>query len=107
MVNHFTPIGNHPKRTTMKNDGLALSIDIDSRLPGVFKRKGYETYLQHLKRICNISKQMMIFDVAAFTESARTSIERACLFLAIFELQIQAKESLSLRNRFKRLIGKK
>ena len=104
MVNHFTPIGNHPKKETMNNNGLALSIDIDSRLPCVFKRKGNETYLQHLKRICNISKQMMMLNESVFTESARTSIERACLFLAIYEVQ---NPPMSLSKRCKSIFGLK
>lgn len=87
MPNHFTPLGNHDKKETMNDNAMALSINIDERAEGVLKRKQQETYIKHLKRICKMK------NVSSLKSGnvSRTSIERACLFLAIYELST-AKE---------------
>lgn len=81
MTRHFTPLGNSVNANTIKNDEIALSMNINTMCQnqGVLQRKPKESSLQHLKRVCNYKQK------ETMTQLQREVIGRACLFLAIRE----------------------
>ena len=77
MPNHFTPIGNSANIRTIKNNEIAVSLNIDEFAKAgnqMNLRKLSETPLQHLRRIVRLKPRSNV---------SRELIERASLFLAI------------------------
>ena len=81
MGEHFTQLGNHMTKEAAMNNAIALSANINSRFRGnsSFKKKPRESPMTHLKRVCFMQtpKKLSLL--------SRTTLERACIFLAIFE----------------------
>ena len=83
MVGHFTPLGNHMSKNFLRENAVVLSTNIDVRFPktSMYKRRTQESPLKHLQRVCVHFKSTR----TNFSDHTQTTLERACLFLAIRE----------------------